>query len=184
MKGGNGESPVTTEQRLSAIESRQAQQEETDGRVLRELSEIRSSMNEMADGIATSNRTSRSAVEEVMGLRGELRDEIARRDRECDIRHGPVDRRLARLEDHDDTLTASSAMTYSEEALRKRYDAIKSDVSSLKAAAQANEAARVAAERSAAVQAQRARQAMWTALGTGIVAVAGVVAAALQAFAE
>lgn len=129
---------------------------------------------EIARDISTTRQIATRTLDEVVALRGEMRESEARRDRECDIRHKAVDRRLDRIEDHDDTLDASSAVTYSEAALRTRYEELKRELIA---------ATKDARDASGRVEIERAktRRAMWATLGTGVVAIAGVIAAALQA---
>jgi len=124
-----------------------------------------------------------------MLLRGDLAKSEERRDRDCEARHRPLERRVDRLEDHDDTLLASSAVTYSEDALRRKYEERKSEISGLQNRMQALEQ-RLAGESKAKVEAieaesvarARARAAMWGAAGGIAMAVASAVVAALQAW--
>lgn len=69
---------------------------------------------EIARDISGTRQIAAKTLDEVMALRGELRESEAKRDRTCDIRHKPVERRLDRLETHEDTRPTLSSLDYGE----------------------------------------------------------------------
>lgn len=181
--GGNSGHPspyAALDQRLESVEEQVRENAETNGQILSRLSGI-------AEGVQVAVKTSQSAVQEVMGLRSDMQAAEERRNRECDIRHKPVERRLDRLEDHDDTLTATSAVTYSDEALRRRYEERKAEVEALSGRVGELEAGlrkRTQETRDATanaeVEREKAKRAMWVAIPAIVVAVAGIVLQAMQ----
>jgi len=152
------------------------------GEMMREASAARTEAK-------AAHEIGRKVLEEVMLLRSDLVKAEEKRDKECDARHKPLDRRVDRLENHDDTLLASSAVTYSEEALRRKYEGQKSEISQLKTRLESVEAksakeqnALVAAMEAEAIARSRARTAMWGTAGMLAMAIASAVVAALQAW--
>lgn len=130
--------------------------------------------------IAGTREIATRVLEELLAFRSEVTTAEERRQRECDIRHKPIERRLDRLEDHDDTLTATSAVTYSDEALRRRYEERKAENAELATRIGEVETALRDAQGAVEVERERAKRAMWIALPAIVVAVAGIVTTVLQ----
>jgi hypothetical protein len=178
---GNGTKPrCVRDSDFDAINGRLDSLDERTGEMMREAVEARAEAQ-------AAHAIGRKVLDEVLGMRGEMREAEDRRNRECDIRHRPIERRLDRLEDHDDTLTATSAVTYSDEALRRRYEERKSEIAGLQVRLDSVEQslskeskAKASAVEAEAVARARARAALWGAAGAIAMAVASAVVAALQ----
>lgn len=185
---GNGGKPrCVRDSDFDAINERLDGLDSRTGEMMRQAAAARSEAK-------AAHEIGRKVLDEVIGMRGELRESEDRRNRECDIRHRPLERRLDRLEDHDDTLTANSAVTYSDEALRRRYEERKAEVehltdrvSQLERTTRRESEARHAAQSEASaskadaeVERQKATRAMWVAIPAIVVAVAGIVLQAMQ----
>ncbi len=180
---GNGGKPrCVRDSDFERIEERLDASDERTGEMMREASAARTEA-------AAAHQIGRRVLDEVLEMRSEMAKAEERRDKECESRHRPLERRVDRLEDHDDTLLASSAVTYSEEALRRKYEERKSEIAQLKDRLETVEAKSakeqndlVAAMEAEAVARSRARTAMWGTAGMLAMAVASAVVAALQAW--
>lgn len=156
--------------------------EEQIGGVLAELAATREAAN-VAAGLT------RSCLDEILSVKSMMREQEQRRIRECDLRHENIDRRITRLADtmpparererrrnddtapldpldYDDTLDATSAVTYSREALERAYEQRKREVT--------------AAQEAEAIARSRSRAAIWGSVAAILAAVASAVVAALQ----
>jgi hypothetical protein len=125
----------------------------------------------------------RSTLNAVLELRSDMARENERHAREELIQND----RIKRLENYDDSLLASSSVTYSEEALRRRYEERKSEISGRQTRMQTLESrlsieskAKAEALEAETVARARARAALWGAAGAIAMAVASAVVAALQ----
>jgi len=202
LNGGKRPPYVVLAERVDRIDERLDEQDAKIGGAFRESAAAREAAEraEAAAGRAEQQAAggrlaAERAANEVNALTGELRDERLSRQRECDIRHEGVNARLARVEAHDDTLTATSAVTMSDEALRRRYEERKAEVASLtdrvsqlESTAKREIAAKHAAQTdaskskaSAEAERQKAKRAMWVAIPAIAMAVAGIVTSILQA---
>ena len=132
-----------------------------------EALEARADAHDTSDGeiLAILDKTYRAATlaaNEATAVRGELKDERERRQRECDIRHEGVSARLVRVENHDD-FEDKSGVTYAPDILALRYDERGVELAKAKA---------------------KTRQAMWIALPSIVIAVATVAGTILAMFAK
>ncbi len=89
--------------KIAALELRIEDHDEQIGSILREAS--------------AAHTISRRVLDEVLNLRGLIAAGFEKQEKECDIRHRPIDRRLDRIEDHSDKL--SDKVYYSEGDITK-----------------------------------------------------------------
>ena len=147
---------------------------------------------------AASNAIGRKVLDEVMSLRGDMGKQFDTFAKECELRHKPIDRRLDRIEDRDDTLEASSGMHLAISdpmAMVSRYEDLKHKIEQLEKAkaqetaekesaqrrTQSSDLALVEVERERAKMDTDRRRALIAAYVTGGIAIIGAVAGAVVA---
>jgi len=130
MAGPNGGTPSACAVQIARIDRHDERLDEHEAKIggtFREASAAREAAEVASENSSKAYMAAERAANAVNGLAGELRDERERRQRECDIRHGTIDRRLERVEDHeDDSLTQGSGLIHAAqhpELMAARYDA-------------------------------------------------------------
>lgn len=133
---------------------------------------------------AAAYKIGQSTLNAVLELRADMGKENERRIKEEGIQND----RIRRLENHDDTLLASSAVSYSHEALARKYEERKAELvemidrmKGLETRLTAESKAKREALEAEHVAKAKARTALWGAVGVIVMAVASAVVAALKA---
>jgi hypothetical protein len=91
------------------------------------LDHCETQQGEIVRDIAGTRQIANRVLEEILVVKGQFEKAEGRRDEEL----RKIDRRVERLED-EDSLSAGSAVTYSHEALARKYESLKSDITALK----------------------------------------------------
>ena len=112
LDDGNGEHFCIQKENVAALKKALAGIDESLGRILAEA--------------AGAHQASKRAADEAMAVRHELKDERARRERECDLRHRGIDvemrdtkLRVNRLESHEDDDEPDTGMLDRDQLLLK-----------------------------------------------------------------